>query len=85
MRRAAAKYDAGDDDRNRAYAVKLYCTEMAWQAADMCLQVHGGIGLTKDLPVERLWRDQRSHMITEGTPEIMRMVLARHVLKTFGE
>ena len=76
--------DRGEDDRNEAYLVKLYCTEMAWQAADMCLQVHGGIGLTTDLPVERLWRDQRSHMITEGTPEIMRMALARHVLHTFG-
>ena len=44
-------------------------------------------GLTErftDLPVDRLWRDQRSHMITEGTPEIMRMALARHVLNTFG-
>ena len=84
VRRAACNYDAGDDDRYRAYTVKLFCTEMAWQAADMCLQVHGGIGLTKDLPVERFWRDQRSHMITEGTPEIMRMALARHVLKSFG-
>jgi acyl-CoA dehydrogenase len=82
--RAAARIDRGEDDRNDAYLVKLYCTEMAWQAADMCLQVHGGVGLTTDLPVERLWRDQRSHMITEGTPEIMRMALARHVLSTFG-
>jgi acyl-CoA dehydrogenase len=82
--RAAAKFDRGEGDRNDAYLVKLHCTEMAWQAADMCLQVHGGIGLTTDLPVERLWRDQRSHMITEGTPEIMRMALARHVLNTFG-
>ena len=64
--------------------VKLFCTEMAWKAADMCLQVHGGIGLTKELPVERLWRDQRSHMITEGTPEIMRMALARHVLELYA-
>jgi acyl-CoA dehydrogenase len=84
VHRAAARHDLGDGDRNEAYMVKLYCTEMAWQAADMCLQVHGGIGLTTDLPVERLWRDQRSHMITEGTPEIMRMALARHVLSTFG-
>ncbi|MCC6887583.1 MAG: acyl-CoA/acyl-ACP dehydrogenase [Hyphomicrobiales bacterium] len=84
VHRAAARHDRGDGDRNEAYLVKLYCTEMAWQAADMCLQVHGGIGLTTDLPVERLWRDQRSHMITEGTPEIMRMALARHVLNTFG-
>jgi acyl-CoA dehydrogenase len=82
--RAAARVDRGEDDRNQAYLVKLFCTEMAWRAADMCLQVHGGIGLTTDLPVERLWRDQRSHMITEGTPEIMRMALARHVLNTFG-
>jgi acyl-CoA dehydrogenase len=82
--RAAANFDNGEGDRNEAYMVKLFCTEMAWQAADMCLQVHGGIGLTTDLPVERLWRDQRSHMITEGTPEIMRMALARHVLSTFG-
>jgi acyl-CoA dehydrogenase len=82
--RAAANFDRGESDRNEAYLVKLYCTEMAWEAADMCLQVHGGIGLTTDLPVERLWRDQRSHMITEGTPEIMRMALARHVLSTFG-
>jgi acyl-CoA dehydrogenase len=81
---AAMNIDRGNDDRNDAYVVKLYCTEMAWEAADMCLQVHGGIGLTTDLPVERLWRDQRSHMITEGTPEIMRMALARHVLNTFG-
>jgi acyl-CoA dehydrogenase len=81
---AAARIDRGEDDRNDAYLVKLFCTEMAWQAADMCLQVHGGIGLTTDLPVERLWRDQRSHMITEGTPEIMRMALSRHVLNTFG-
>jgi acyl-CoA dehydrogenase len=82
--RAAGRCDRGEEDRNDAYLVKLFCTEMAWQAADMCLQVHGGIGLTTDLPVERLLRDQRSHMITEGTPEIMRMALARHVLNTFG-
>jgi acyl-CoA dehydrogenase len=81
---AAAKFDKGEDARNEAYLVKLFCTEMSWHAADMCLQVHGGIGLTKELPVERLWRDQRSHMITEGTPEIMRMALARHVFDVYA-
>jgi acyl-CoA dehydrogenase len=50
----------------------------------MCLQIHGGMGLTKELPVERLWRDQRSHMITEGTPEIMRMALARQVFDLYA-
>jgi acyl-CoA dehydrogenase len=82
--RAAAKFDKGEDARNEAYLVKLFCTEMSWKAADMCLQVHGGIGLTKELPVERLWRDQRSHMITEGTPEMMRMALARHVFELYA-
>jgi acyl-CoA dehydrogenase len=82
--RAAAKFDQGEDARNEAYLVKLFCTEMSWKAADMCLQVHGGIGLTKELPVERLWRDQRSHMITEGTPEMMRMALARHVFELYA-
>jgi alkylation response protein AidB-like acyl-CoA dehydrogenase len=41
--------------------------------------------LIRHLPVERLWRDQRGHMITEGTPEIMWMALARRVLSTFRE
>jgi acyl-CoA dehydrogenase len=58
---------------------------MAWKAADDCLQIHGGIGLTRELPVERLWRDQRSHMITEGTPEIMRMALARQVFEVYAK
>lgn len=84
VHRAAARADRGDDIRNDAFTVKLFCTEMAWKAADMCLQVHGGVGLTTSLPVERLWRDQRSHMITEGTPEIMRMAIARHVLREFA-
>ena len=82
--RAAAKFDKGEDARNDAFLVKLFCTEMSWTAADMCLQVHGGIGLTTELPIERLWRDQRSHMITEGTPEIMRMALARHVFEVYA-
>ena len=84
VHRAAVRADRGEDIRNDAFVVKLYCTEMAWKAADMCLQVHGGLGLTTALPIERLWRDQRSHMITEGTPEIMRMAIARHVLREFA-
>ena len=81
---AASRMDAGEDVRLEAYMAKLYCTEMAWHAADDCLQIHGGIGLTKDLPVERIWRDQRSHMITEGTPEMMRMVIARTAIRAAG-
>jgi len=79
--RAAARADAGVEDRIEPYMAKLFGTEMAYRAADDCLQIHGGIGLTKDLPLERLFRDQRSHLITEGTPEMMRMVIARQVLR----
>ena len=58
--------------------------EMAFKAADMCMQIHGGIALTTDLPIEKFWRQQRSFRITEGATEVMKMVIARHVLKTYG-
>ena len=54
VHRAAARQRPRRGRPQRSLLVKLYCTEMAWEAADMCLQVHGGIGLTTDLPVERL-------------------------------
>jgi acyl-CoA dehydrogenase len=80
---AAAKADAGEDFRNEAYICKYFCDEMAFQVADRCMQVHGGIGLTTDLPIERFWRAQRSFRITEGASEVMKMVIARHVLRTY--
>lgn len=80
---AAAKADRGEDVRTEAYMTKLFCTEMAFRAADRCMQVHGGAGLMTDLPIERMWRDQRSHMIGEGTTEIMRMVLARQLFRDY--
>ena len=48
------------------------------------VQIHGGMGLTTDLPIERMWRDQRSFIITEGPTEILKMALARHVLRQYG-
>jgi acyl-CoA dehydrogenase len=81
---AAAKADAGEDFRNEAYMCKYYADEMAFRVADRCMQIHGGIGLTTDLPIERLWRQQRSFRITEGASEVMKMVIARHVLKTYA-
>ncbi len=80
---AAANADRGADVRTEAYMTKLFCTEMAYRAADRCLQVHGGAGLMTDLPIERMWRDQRSHLIGEGTTEIMRMVLARQLFRDY--
>jgi acyl-CoA dehydrogenase len=81
---AAAKADAGEDNRVEAYVCKSYADEMAFRVADRCMQIHGGIGLTTDLPIEKFWRQQRSFRITEGATEVMKMVIARHVLKSYG-
>lgn len=78
------KSDKGEDIRWDAYMAKMVGDKMAFQVADRCLQIHGGIGLTTDLPIEKFWRDQRSMMITEGPEEILKATLARHVLNLYG-
>lgn len=69
------------DTRVEASTVKLYCTEMAFRVLDRAIQVHGGIGLTKDLPLERWFREVRVLRIGEGPSEIHRWVVARHLLR----
>jgi acyl-CoA dehydrogenase len=82
--KTATRLDRGEEAREDAYLAKYYADEMAFKATDACLQIHGGIGLTTDLPIEKMWRQQRSFRITEGASEVMKMVIARHVLKTYG-
>jgi len=82
--KAATRLDKGEDAREDAYVCKYFADEMAFRAADQCMQIHGGIGLTTDLPIEKFWRQQRSFRITEGATEVMKMVIARHVLKMYG-
>jgi acyl-CoA dehydrogenase len=48
------------------------------------MQIHGGLGLTTDLPIHKMWKDSRSFMITEGAVEVMRTVLAREIFKTYN-
>jgi acyl-CoA dehydrogenase len=81
---AAWKYDQGRDIRAEAYMAKMFGDTQSFRAADRCMEIHGGMGLTTDLPIEKFWRDQRSMMITEGPIEILKMALARHVLRTYG-
>jgi acyl-CoA dehydrogenase len=81
VRDAAAKLDAGDDARAETFMVKAYGDEMGFRVADRCMQLHGGIGLTTELPIEKFWRDQRSFMITEGPTEVLRTALAKLLLK----
>lgn len=77
---AAERYDQGEKISKECSMVKLFCTEMAWRAVDKALQIHGGMGYTREMPVERLYRDVRLLRIVEGTSEIQRNVIAKHLL-----
>jgi alkylation response protein AidB-like acyl-CoA dehydrogenase len=71
-----------DNDRpfaKEAAMSKLYCSEVAREVADEAVQLHGGYGLMKDYDVERFYRDQRLLQIGEGTSEIQRLVISRHI------
>jgi acyl-CoA dehydrogenase len=81
---AAWKYDQGRDIRTEAYMAKIFGDTQSFHAADRCMEIHGGMGLATDLPIEAFWRDQRSMMITEGPIEILKMTLARQVLRAYG-
>ena len=70
---------------NREIAqAKLYASEMLARVTDSALQVHGGMGLMRDLPLERFWRDARVERIWEGTSEIQRHIIARELLRPLG-
>ena len=84
VHQAAWKADQGEDFRFEAYMCKIFGDTKSFEAADRCMQIHGGLGLTTDLPIEKMWRDQRSFIITEGPTEILKMALARQVLREYG-
>jgi len=77
----ARKIDEGKDARIECYMVKTYGDEMGFRVADKCMQLLGGLGLTTDLPVEKMWRDQRSFRITEGPTEVLRTAMARQLMR----
>lgn len=77
---AAAKKDRGEKFSKEASMAKLYASETAMWVATKAIQVHGGIGYSKELPVERYFRDAKITEIYEGTSEIQRMIIARNVL-----
>jgi acyl-CoA dehydrogenase len=80
---SAERAATGELDRTDGFIQKMYADELGFRAADRCMQVHGGIGLTTDLPIEKFWRQARSFRITEGPTEIMKMVIARNVLREY--
>ncbi|MBX3575988.1 MAG: acyl-CoA dehydrogenase family protein [Rhizobiaceae bacterium] len=83
-REAGWKYDAGTvTDEDMAMA-KLKATETLAYIADEAIQIHGGMGLMDDLPLERIWRDARVERIWEGTSEIQRHIISRALLRAVG-
>ena len=82
VRRAAAALDAGDPQATMLCAMaKRFATDAAFEVANQALQLHGGYGYLKDYPLERIVRDLRVHQILEGTNEIMRVIVARELLR----
>jgi len=82
--RCAFDYDQGKDISVDAAMVKLYASEAMTEVADKALQVHGGMGFSRELPMERYYRDARILRIFEGTTEIQKMIIGRHVIKVNG-
>jgi len=81
---AGWKFDLGTaSDADMAMA-KLKATEMLAMVADEAIQIHGGMGLMDELPLERIWRDARIERIWEGTSEIQRHIISRSLLRPFG-
>lgn len=78
---AAYTLDHGEDNRHLASMAKLYGANMGNRVVDRVLQIHGGMGYTKELPIERWYREARLWRIYDGTDEIQRMIISRNLIK----
>jgi acyl-CoA dehydrogenase len=83
-REAAWKYDKGTVTEADMSMAKLKATEVLAFVADEAIQIHGGMGLMDELPLERIWRDARVERIWEGTSEIQRHIISREMLRALG-
>jgi len=81
---AGWKFDQGTVTDSDMAMAKLKATEMLAFVADEAIQIHGGMGLMADLPLERIWRDARVERIWEGTSEIQRHIISRALLRPLG-
>jgi acyl-CoA dehydrogenase len=80
-REAARLWVTNQDRRIAPSAAKLFCTEMAGNVADLAVQVHGGSGYMRGVPVERIYRDVRLLRLYEGTSEIQRLIIGSNLVK----
>jgi len=77
----AWKVDRGEDYRHEASIAKLYSSEVLGRVVDRAVQIHGGYGVSKELPLERWYREARIRRIGEGASEVHRFVIARDLLR----
>lgn len=78
---AAFKLDQGEDNRHQAAMAKLYGANMGNRVVDRVMQIYGGMGYTRELPIERWYREARLWRIYDGTDEIQRMIISRNLLR----
>ena len=78
---AARSLDAGDEARVEISLIKFWGARMLHNVIDRAIQVHGGAGVTSDLPLERMYREARYARIYDGPDEVHRMVVARRLLR----
>jgi acyl-CoA dehydrogenase len=78
---AARAFDAGEDTKMGPACAKYFCSEMVGRVADRAVQIHGGAGYMRGVPVERLYRDARLFRIYEGTSQIQQLVIARQLTR----
>jgi len=81
--RAAWTVDQGGDARHASSMAKLYGANMANHVVDRVLQIHGGMGYTRELPIERWYREARLWRIFEGTDEMQRLIISRDLLRGY--
>jgi acyl-CoA dehydrogenase len=81
VRDAARLWVTGEDTRIAPSTAKLFCTEMVGKVADLAVQIHGGAGYMRDVPVERIYREVRLLRLYEGTSEIQRLIIGGGLVK----
>ena len=81
---SAWKLDQGLNANREIASAKLYASEMLARVTDVTLQIHGGMGLMNDYPIERFWRDARVERIWDGTSEIQKHIISRELLRPLG-
>jgi len=84
MMRAAWMKDAGKDVSLESGMGKLYASELAVEVANEAIQIYGGYGYIKEYPVEKFYRDAKLGTIGEGTSEVLRLVIARELIKKYS-